>query len=160
MTVKHALHFSNHLDRGWVLISREISPLLESIWREIEFAIKREKVHRQHHRCVYRLFNRSRRKLKLDQVNNANSAFIFLLNLLIGQDCQGGLIGQCGQGGPGGSGRLDCHGGQTGQAGQGVQDGKDIHWIRVVRLVRIVRVVWVVKVIQVVVRMVRDVQVV
>ena len=120
MTVKHALHFSNHLDRGWVLISREISPLLESIWREIEFAIKREKVHRQRNRCVYRLFNRSRRKLNLDQVNNANSAFIFLLNLLISQGCQVGLIGQCGQGGPGGSGRSDCNGGQGVQAGQGV----------------------------------------
>ena len=33
-------------------------------------------------------------KLKQDQVNNASSAFIFMINLLIIQGCQSGSVGR------------------------------------------------------------------
>ena len=44
----------------------------------------------------------------------ANFAFI-LVNLLISQDCQSGLIGQSG---PGDAGCPNCPGGPSGQGGQ------------------------------------------
>ena len=42
--------------------------------------------------------------IKLEHENNANSAFIVLIKLLISQGCESGLIDQVGQGGPGGAG--------------------------------------------------------
>ena len=44
---------------------------------------------------------------KKDQVNNANSAFIFMINLFIIQGCHNGSVGRIGQlGGLGGPGSL------------------------------------------------------
>ena len=73
---------------------------------------------------MHKIFNSHTRKKfwifsyiqKQDQVNNANSAFI-LINLLISQGCQNGLIGQGGLGGPGGQG------GQGGSGWSGSQGG-------------------------------------
>ena len=39
-------------------------------------------------------------KHKQDQVNNANSAFIFMINIFIIQGCQSGSVGRDGQTGP------------------------------------------------------------
>ena len=47
----------------------------------------------------------------IDQVNNANSAIIFLIN----QDCQSGSVGQSGPGGPGGVGSPGGPGGRSDQ---------------------------------------------
>ena len=58
-----------------------------------------------------------------DQVNNANSAFIFLINLLIGQGC--GSLGQGGHGGPGGHGGQSSQGGPGGHGGQSGPGGPD-----------------------------------
>ena len=62
--------------------------------------------------------------MKQNKVNNVNSAFIFLINLLIGQ-------GSC-HGGPGVSG---------GQGGKGGQGGPLVHWSRGVGVVQVVRAV-------------------
>ena len=75
------------------------------------------------------LFGKDRKE---DQVNNASSVFIFIINLLIIQGCQSGSVGLGGQlvrlsgwsgwsgwsGDPGGQG---CPGDQGGFGGQGVQ---------------------------------------
>ena len=41
--------------------------------------------------------------IKLEHENNANSAFIVLIKLLVSQGCESGLIDQGGPGGPVGS---------------------------------------------------------
>ena len=67
---------------------------------------------------------------KLDQVNNAKSAFILMINLLISQRCHSGLIGQGCPGGPycpvglGGSCRQGDKGCLGGQGSHGCQDGQ------------------------------------
>ena len=53
-----------------------------------------------------------------DKVNNVNSAFI-LINLLISQGCQSGLIGQGGPGGPDGPSGPGGPGGSGGSGSQG-----------------------------------------
>ena len=66
---------------------------------------------------------------KEDQVKNAISAFIYIINLFIIQVCQSGSVGLGGPGcqcGPGGQG---CPGGQGGpgvQGGQGRPDGQSV----------------------------------
>ena len=60
---------------------------------------------------------------KEDQVKNAISAFIYIINLFIIQVCQSGSVGLGGPGcqcGPGGQG---CPGGQGGPGGPGCQCG-------------------------------------
>ena len=60
---------------------------------------------------------------KEDQVKNAISAFIYIINLFIIQVCQSGSVGLGGPGcqcGPGGQG---CPGGQGGPGGPGGQGG-------------------------------------
>ena len=59
-------------------------------------------------------------KVKQDQVNNAKSAFIFVINLSIIQGCQSGSVGQDGQ------------------------------LVQVVQVVQVVRVAWVVRVVPVI----------
>ena len=57
----------------------------------------------------YSLIDLSKDDFIQDQANNANSAFVFMINLLIIQGCQSDSVGRGGQGG---------QGGQVGQVGQ------------------------------------------
>ena len=66
------------------------------------------------------VLNTKKDKYKQDQVNNAKSAFIFMINLLIIQGCQSGSVGQDGQ------------------------------LVQVVQVVQVVRVAWVVRVVPVI----------
>ena len=72
------------------------------------------------------LRERNDKLCRQDQVNNANSAFIFMINLLIIQGCLSGSVGQVGQ------------------------VGLLVQVVRVVQVVQVVRVVLVVNVVQVV----------